>query len=37
LQTNTKILAREFEYLAPKALDETLILLDNYKDKSLEY
>ena len=34
MQTNTKILAREFEYLAPKALDETLILLDNYKDKS---
>jgi CO/xanthine dehydrogenase FAD-binding subunit len=34
LQTNTKILAQEFEYLAPKTLDETLILLDNYKDKS---
>lgn len=34
MQTNTKILAREFEYLAPKTLDETLILLDNYKDKS---
>ena len=34
MQTNTKILAREFEYLAPKTLDETLSLLDNYKDKS---
>jgi len=34
LQTNTKILAREFEYLAPKTLDEALSLLDNYKDKS---
>ena len=34
MQTNTKILAQEFEYLAPKTLDETLILLDNYKDKS---
>ncbi|OGD36292.1 hypothetical protein A2V94_06320 [Candidatus Atribacteria bacterium RBG_16_35_8] len=28
------MLAREFEYLAPKTLDETLSLLDNYKDKS---
>ena len=34
MQTNTKILAQEFEYLTPKTLDETLILLDNYKDKS---
>jgi len=34
LQTNTKILAREFEYLAPKTLDEAISLLDNYKDKS---
>ena len=34
MQTNTKILAREFEYLAPKTLDEALSLLDNYKDKS---
>ena len=34
MQTNTKILAQEFEYLAPKTLDETLSLLDNYKDKS---
>jgi len=34
LQTNTKILAQEFEYLAPKTLDEALSLLDNYKDKS---
>jgi carbon-monoxide dehydrogenase medium subunit len=34
LQTNTKILAQEFEYLAPKTLDEAISLLDNYKDKS---
>ena len=34
MQINTKILAQEFEYLAPKTLDEALILLDNYKDKS---
>ena len=34
MQINTKILAQEFEYLAPKALDEALSLLDNYKDKS---
>jgi CO/xanthine dehydrogenase FAD-binding subunit len=34
VQTNTKILAQEFEYLAPKTLDEALSLLDNYKDKS---
>ncbi len=34
MQTNTKILAREFEYLAPKTLEEALSLLDNYKDKS---
>jgi len=34
LQTNTKILAQEFEYLAPKTLNETLSLLEKYKDKS---
>ena len=34
MQTNTKILAQEFEYLAPKTLDEAISLLDNYKDKS---
>jgi len=34
LPTNTKILAQEFEYLAPKSLDEALSLLDNYKDKN---
>ena len=34
MQINTKILAQEFEYLAPKTLDEALSLLDNYKDKS---
>jgi CO/xanthine dehydrogenase FAD-binding subunit len=34
MQINTKILAQEFEYLAPKTLDEALILLGNYKDKS---
>lgn len=34
MQTNTKILAREFEYLAPKTLNEVLILLEKYKDKS---
>jgi len=34
LQTNTKILAQEFEYLAPKSLKETLSLLEKYKDKS---
>jgi len=34
MQTNTKILAQEFEYLAPKTLDEALSLLNNYKDKS---
>jgi len=33
LQTKTKILAREFEYLAPKTLDEAISLLDNHKDK----
>ncbi|MBA3062992.1 MAG: xanthine dehydrogenase family protein subunit M [Atribacteria sp.] len=35
MQINTKILAQEFEYLAPKTLDEALSLLDNYKDKSV--
>jgi carbon-monoxide dehydrogenase medium subunit len=34
MQTNTKILAQEFEYLAPKTLDEALDLLDKYKDKN---
>jgi carbon-monoxide dehydrogenase medium subunit len=34
LQTNTKILAQEFEYLAPKTLNEALSLLEKYKDKS---
>lgn len=34
MQTNTKILAQEFEYLAPKTLNEALILLEKYKDKS---
>jgi len=34
LQTNTKILAQEFEYLAPKTLDKALSILEKYKDKS---
>lgn len=34
MQINTKILAQEFEYLAPKTLDEALSLLDKYKDKN---
>lgn len=34
MQTNTKILAHEFEYLAPKTLNEALSLLEKYKDKS---
>jgi len=34
MQTNTKILAQEFEYLAPKTLDEALDLLDKYKNKN---
>jgi carbon-monoxide dehydrogenase medium subunit len=34
LQTNTKILAQEFEYLAPKTLNEALSLLDDYKDEN---
>ena len=34
MQTNTKILAQEFEYLAPKTLDEVLNILDNYKGKN---
>ena len=34
MQTNTKILAQEFEYLAPKTLNKAISLLDNYKDKS---
>jgi len=34
LQTNTKILAQEFEYLAPKTLNEALNLLEKYKNKS---
>ena len=36
MQTNTKILAKEFEYLAPKTLDEALDLLDKYKDKNIK-
>lgn len=36
MQTNTKILAQEFEYLAPKTLDEALDLLDKYKDKNIK-
>ena len=35
MQTNTKILAQEFEYLAPKTIDEALNLLDKYKDKNI--
>lgn len=34
MQINTKILAQEFEYLAPKTLDEVLNLLGNYKGKN---
>ncbi len=34
MQTNTKILAWEFEYLAPKTLNEALNLMEKYKDKS---
>lgn len=34
MQTNTKILAQEFEYLAPKTLNEALSLLEKFKDKS---
>jgi len=36
MQTNTKILAKEFEYLAPKTLDEALHLLNKYKDKNIK-
>lgn len=36
MQTNTKILAQEFEYLAPKTLDEALDLLSEYKDKNIK-
>lgn len=34
MQTNTKILAQEFEYLAPKTLNEALSLLYDYKDEN---
>lgn len=34
MQTNTKILAQEFEYLAPKTLNEALSLLDDYKGEN---
>lgn len=34
MQTNTKILAQEFEYLAPKTLNEALSLLERYKEKN---
>jgi len=36
MQTNTKILAKEFEYLAPKTLDEALHLLNKYRDKNIK-
>lgn len=36
MQTNTKILAKEFEYLAPKTLEEALNLLDALKEKRLK-
>ena len=36
MQTNTKILAQEFDYLAPKIIDEALDLLDKYKDKNIK-
>lgn len=36
MQTNTKILAKEFEYLVPKTLDEALDLLNKYKDKNIK-
>ncbi len=34
MHTNTKILAQEFEYFAPKTLEKALDLLDKYKDKN---
>ncbi len=34
MSTNTKILTQEFEYFAPKTLEETLGLLCKYKDKN---
>ena len=34
MQTNTKILAQKFEYIAPKTIDEALDLLEKYKDKN---
>ncbi len=34
MQTNTRILAREFEYFAPETLNEALSLLEKYKEKS---
>jgi len=36
MQTNTRILAQEFEYFAPKTIDEALDLLDQYKDKNIK-
>ena len=36
MQTNTKILAQEFEYLSPKTIDKALDLLDKYKDKNIK-
>ena len=36
MQTDTKILAQEFEYLAPKTLDEALDILNKYKDKNIK-
>ncbi|MCD6472645.1 xanthine dehydrogenase family protein subunit M [Candidatus Aerophobetes bacterium] len=34
LQTDTKILAHEFEYLTPNTLNEALDMLDRYQDKN---
>lgn len=34
MHTNTKILTQEFEYFAPKSLEEALDLLSKYKDKN---
>lgn len=36
MQTNTKILTKEFEYLAPKTLDEALDLLEQHRDKNIK-
>ncbi len=34
MYSNTKILIQEFEYFAPKTLEETLDLLYKYKDRN---